>query len=77
MVGGQRGGDLVGEAVGPAVVGGAGEGDQLIVGGRSQLIGQRCSSLSMVGAPKSSLASWNAAGKVEMRSWRSRLSSRR
>ena len=32
---------------------------------------------SMVGAPKSSAASWSAAGKVAMRSWRNRLSSRR
>jgi len=38
VVGGQRLGDVVGEAVGPAVPAGAGEGGQLLVGGAGELV---------------------------------------
>ena len=41
MVAGEGGGDLVGEAVGPAVPAGAGEGDQLLAGGRRQQVAGR------------------------------------
>jgi hypothetical protein len=41
VVGGQCLGDTVGEAVGPAVPAGAGEGDQLLAGGAGELVAGR------------------------------------